>query len=288
MVKELDALINLLDDPDEEVYTVVADKLCSYGKAIIPDLERYWETTPTETLQERIELLIHRLQFSELKESFTLWAKEDYPELLFGAHLLSKYLFPDNDYTVVSTEVEKIRRNIWLELNSYLTPLERINIINNIVFKFHKYSGVEISYQKSQDFLISKLIESKKGNSFSLVILYATLCQLLDVPVFAVKFPKQLVLAYFDPNTNYNVKEENNFYKIKFFIDPVFGNVISHNDVELFFKRLNVPPTASYFRPLTNLKVIQNIIIEYTKCYNELEHKQHLEELEELIKILDK
>ena len=53
--------------------------------------------------------------------------------------------YPDLINNTVIQEVEKIRRNIWLELNSYLTVLEQVNIINRIflliinirVLKFH-------------------------------------------------------------------------------------------------------------------------------------------------------
>jgi hypothetical protein len=287
MNKELTALIKLIDDPDEEVYHLVCSKIAEYGNTVIPILEDYWEQNEKPEVQERIELLIHQMQFKDLKVAIQEWLQQEEPDLLYGAFLLAKYSFPQLEYSFIITEIDKIKRNIWIELNSYLTPLEKINVINNIIFKFHKYSGVEINYQKNGEFLIHKLIENKKGNSFSIVILYTVLCQLLEVPVYALKFPKQLILCYLDPHIDYFKKEENNFYKIKFFIDPIFGNVISHNDVEIFFKRINVPPTVSYFRPLSNKKVIQNILIEYLKCYNELEHWQQLRELEELIQLLD-
>jgi hypothetical protein len=287
MNKELSALIKLLDDPDEEVFELVSDKITSFGSEVIPILENYWEQTAKTDLQERIELLIHKMQFESLKEEMLEWMNSEEPELLFGAYLVAKYTFPELDYNLLLGEIDKIRKNIWLELNSYLTPLEKINVINNIIFKFHKYNGVEINPQKKGEYLVNRLIETKKGNSFSLVILYTVLCQLLEVPVYALKFPKQLILCYLDPHTDYANTEENNFFKIKFFIDPIFGNIISHNDIELFFKRISVPPTLSFFRPLTNTGTIQHILIEYIKCYDTTEQIRQIKELETLIKILD-
>ena len=41
--KEISALINLLDDPDEEIYVHVKDKFVSFGTKIIPHLELAWE-----------------------------------------------------------------------------------------------------------------------------------------------------------------------------------------------------------------------------------------------------
>jgi len=36
--KEITALLHLIDDPDEDVYTTVSDKIISFGKDIIPNL----------------------------------------------------------------------------------------------------------------------------------------------------------------------------------------------------------------------------------------------------------
>jgi hypothetical protein len=283
---EISALFNLLDDPDEEIFSAVSAKICSYGKTIIPSLESLWENTPSPETQERIELLIHRLQFAELKKEFENWARNDDPELLFGAYLVTRFQYPDADPAPILGEVEKIRRNIWLELNSYLTPLEKINIVNGILYKFHKYFGVEIAYTSTADFLVNKLVESKKGNSFNLGILYVVLARLLDLPVQALMFPRQFVLGYFEdtPTTD---PEDNNFHNIRFFIDPVFGNVVTHKDVETFFSRISVPPTASYFKPLSNKRIIQSLLYELVKCYNQPGQSIMQDELLELASLLD-
>ena len=68
--KEITALLRLIDDPDDEVYDTVASKLLYYGKEIIPNLEQLWEVTEDEAVQERIELLIHRVHFHDLQQDF--------------------------------------------------------------------------------------------------------------------------------------------------------------------------------------------------------------------------
>ena len=41
--KELDALISMLDEPDQGVYQHIRDKIFSYGSFAIPMLEDAWE-----------------------------------------------------------------------------------------------------------------------------------------------------------------------------------------------------------------------------------------------------
>ena len=42
---ELVALFRLIDDPDEDVYHVVSNKIMDYGKRVIPNLENLWENS---------------------------------------------------------------------------------------------------------------------------------------------------------------------------------------------------------------------------------------------------
>jgi len=71
--KEIKALLHLIDDPDEEVFITVSDRIISYGRGIIPNLEYLWENTLQDSIQERIEMLIHRLHYRDLTEDFQRW-----------------------------------------------------------------------------------------------------------------------------------------------------------------------------------------------------------------------
>ena len=131
--KEISALLHLIDDPDDEVYNTVSEKIISLGKEIIPNLEHLWETTADEYTQERIEMLIHGLHFRELQEDVNAWANDKEHDLFTGALLVSRYQYPDLNLLSHYQELEKVRRNVWLELNSFLTSLEKVNVLNNIL-----------------------------------------------------------------------------------------------------------------------------------------------------------
>ena len=284
--KEITALLHLIDDPDEFVYGAVSDKIISFGKEIIPNLENLWENTGNEDVQERIELLIHRLHFRDLMDDFTEWAAKD-SDLLEGALLVARYHYPDMDTTVVYQEIEKLRRNTWLELNNYLTPVEQINIVTSIFYNYYKQKGVEFACNNPDDYLINKTLESKKGNALSNGIIYIALCELLDIPVKAVNIPRQFILAYFDPHHDLLNPVGHPSEKIKFFIDPLNGQMYSHNDVEAYFKRISVPPVASYFRQLNNRRIIQYLLGELSKCFDNERNRYKMDELLLLANLLD-
>jgi regulator of sirC expression with transglutaminase-like and TPR domain len=160
-----------------------------------------------------------------------------------------------------------MRRNVWLELNSFLTALEKVNVLNNILFNYYKLKGVEINYNHPDEFLIHKLIESKKGNAISIGVLLLSLSNLLDINLHMINIPRQFILAYFDNDPD---ESENNFppEHIQFYMDGATGQIFSHKDVETYFKRINVAPTASYFKPLDNREIIHRILDEYARCFD--------------------
>lgn len=284
--KELSALFTLIDDPDEEVFGAVSDKIIDYGKIIIPNLEHLWETVPDQQVQYRIELLIHRLHYRDLCEDFRQWNVSGHHDLMLGALLTCKFQYPDLATTPVLQEIEKIRRNIWLELNNYLTPLEQVNILTSILYSYYGLKGGEINYQEMNEFQIHKVLESKRGNQLSNGILYLVLSELLDIPVKAVNVPKQFVLAYFKPGYS-DENLENPQEKIEFFIDPTGGQVFTHKDVTSYFKRIAMEPLPLFFKPQNNRWVIRHLLMENSKCFEDEKNQYKQKELRDLANLLE-
>jgi hypothetical protein len=284
--KEISALFHLIDDPDEEVFNAITEKIVDYGKPIIPNLEHLWETTPDIPTQERIELLIHKLHYRDLAEDIRQWNVSGHHDLMLGSLLVCKFQYPELSTTPVLQEIEKVRRNIWLELNNYLTPLEQINIVTSILYSYYGLKGTETSYKEPNEFLLHKTLEAKRGNQLSNAILYLVLCEMLDIPVRAINIPRQFIIAYFKPGYS-DENLTNPMQKIEFFIDPASGHVFTHQDVESYFKRIAVNPVDAYFRPKKNKKVIQLLLEELAKCFTSDKDRYKQTELIALSQLLE-
>lgn len=285
--KEINALFTLIDDPDDEVYSTVSRKLVAYGKNIIPNLEHLWETTLSEDVQERIEMIIHHLHFTDLTNDLSEWRDSAYHDLLFGALLVSKYQYPDMHTTPVLQDIEKIRRNVWLELNSFLTPLEQANVLSSIVYNYYNLKGVEVNYEHPDDFFINKVLAAKKGNALTNGIIYQVLCDLLDINAKIINIPKQCIIAYYHSDYEEATHKGHPQDKIHFYVDATTGQAFSHKDVENYFKRLNVPPTASYFKPQSHIRIIQVLLEETAKCFDSPAKDYKRKELLQLADLLD-
>jgi regulator of sirC expression with transglutaminase-like and TPR domain len=284
--KEIHALLRLIDDPDDEVFDTVADKLLHYGRDIIPRLEQLWEVTEDEAVQERIEMLIHRVHFQDLQSDMMEWSRSRHPELLRGAILVARYQFPGLNIPSILAQFDQIRRNVWLELNIYLTPLEQVNVLNSILFNFYKLQGHELTEREPKHFFINHVLESRQGNVYTFGVLYLALCELLDIPVFAVQVPRQFIFAYIDTLHQFYDPAGEGEQRIQFFIDPLNGMVYTQNDVEAYLKKINARERDAYFVPMTSRQVINKMLEELCLCYQYKREEGKADDIRQLLELL--
>ena len=285
--REISALLTLIDDPDEEVFSTVSERIVHYGRSIIPNLEDLWENTPNDDVQGRIEMLIHRLHYTDLVNDINEWNDSAYHDLLFGALLVAKFQYPEMHTTPVLQEIEKIRSTVWLEMNSFLTPLEQANVISSILYNYHKLKGTETAYTNPDIFFIHKVLQSKKGNSFSNGILYLVLAELLNIQVRAINIPRQFILAFFNTDCDPSIYTGNHRNNIHFYVDAATGQPFTHNDVDNYFKRISVPVIPFYFKPLSKKRIIQMLIEQLALCFDTPEMLYKKTELMQLAVLLD-
>lgn len=284
--KEIAALLHLMDDPDTEVFETVAGRLLDYGKAIIPRLEQLWESTLDETVQSRIENLIHRALFQELQKDFAAWAKKENPSLLDGALLVAGYRYPELDKDMVLSEIETAQKNIWLELNHYLSPLEQVNVINSILYSYYKIRGEDNVNKDADLYCLNRLLDSKHGNSFSIGILYLVICEMLDIPIFGVNLPRQFILGFFDSLYHFLSPNDNPVQNIQFYIDPVNGMIYTQNDVNVYLNKINQRQSLGQIKPLSAREIIFKMLEELSATYYLHHDEEKAEEIKQLLEIL--
>jgi regulator of sirC expression with transglutaminase-like and TPR domain len=233
-------------------------------------------------------MIIHRLHYADLVTDLTEWRDSAYHDLLFGALLVARFQYPDLQTSPVIQEIEKIRRNVWLELNSFLTPLEQANVISSIVYNYYNLKGGEVGYTNPDDFFIHKVLQKRKGNTLSNGILYLVLAELLAIPVKAINIPRQFVLAFFNEDYDAATFSGNPQRKIHFYVDATTGQPFTHKDVENYFKRISVPAASSYFKPLNAVKVIQILLQELACCFDSPQKLYKRDELLQLAALLNR
>lgn len=284
--QEIKALLFLIDDTDIEVTKAVEDRIINIGNDVIPYLEHLWECTIDNHVQDKIEGLIHQLHYKNLQSEFLNWGGHSYNDLLFGSLLASKYQYPSLDATVFLSEIDKLKKTVWLELNDYLTPLEQANVLSRMLYGYFKIEGKEINYDCPDNFLMNKLIEKKEGNAISIGILYQILCDVLDINASIINIPNQLIIAFYHSDYYASNESFDDRDKIHFYVDALNGQAYTYNDIKKYFRRMNIEIEEKYFKPQSHKQIIKLLLTEVSKCFykSSLSYKQ--QEVVQLVQLL--
>ncbi len=284
---EISALITLIEDPDETIFNQVRSEIVARGEGIIPQLERYWEFNQFGNLfQERIENLIHSIQYNCISSQLENWVTKEENDLLEGSILINKYQYPSFDEHEVRRQITAIRQDIWLELNDNLTALEQVNVINHILFTVHNFEGNKTNYVSPQNSYLADVLSTKKGNPLSLAILYQVLANSLDIPIYGVNLPNHFVLAYMDEN-RLGMLQEGGDNGILFYINPFSGGSIMHKtEIDDFLMHLELPQEVQYYRPCKNIDILQRMVNNLIFAYIQQDKPEKANELKALQNVL--
>ena len=282
--KELIAMISLLDDNDHEIIGAITQSLLGKGTDIIPELERAWETALDDKTQERLGNLIQEIQFAAVKEDLKRWIHTGSANILEGAFYIAKFNFPEIIYDTINNYIENIRKDVWLEINDNLTALEKVKILNFIIFQIHKFGRNQSDFYAPQNSYINQVLESKKGNPISLGIIYLSVAWKLGLPIYGVNLPKNFILAYKDEYRQYDAADESE--DVLFYINPFNkGAVLGRREIDYFVTQQQLEPLDSYYRPCSNRDIIVRLINNLIDSYEKLGNTRKTERLRELLNI---
>jgi hypothetical protein len=289
--KDIRALIQLLDDPDAEVNDVVTGNLRKLGTEVIPELETAWERSPDHQYQEKIESIIQEIQFSNVKKNLIRWRESGAEDLLEGAFWVARHQFPDLELSETEQKIHQISKDIWLELNNKLTALEKVRIMNHIIFDVHKFSRNKNIYAPRNSY-INQVIESKKGNAVSLGIVYILIAGQLNIPIRGVSMPKIFILAFMDePGPIRSVlkgaiKKKTSQKDVLFYINPYNrGAVLGKKEIDHYLKLQKLETQSSWYTPCSNEETIKRLLLNLIISYEKSGFPEKVKDLQELLKI---
>jgi len=288
--QQLAALISMIDEPNEQVFATIRQKIADYGRLAIPLLEDAWMNSFSEEQNERLEALIEDIRFDDFYRDMQNWRLHQQDDLLSAFLLIGRFRYPDFNAEKYLEIVGKLKKDVWLEMNDELTALEKTKVLNHILYDVHGFRGIPPQKKISlNSYFINEILDTKKGNAISLGILYIILAQSLNIPVFGVDLPKHFVLAYLeDTFPIQSSQKEPTQDDVLFYINAMNkGAVFTANEVELFIKKAKLDSKESFYLPCNNLAIVRRLITELIDAYLIEDDADKVKELNELLKALD-
>jgi regulator of sirC expression with transglutaminase-like and TPR domain len=284
-VTELNALISLLEDPDDGIYQTVRQELEQIGEAALSPLrDAIASTGHGEVFLLRAKALLDHLGTDEVRCGFADWiGSEDHP-VGEALRLLDRYVDPARDQSELAQAMHRIRQDIWLELNDEMTALEQVKVINRIFFEHHEFSGTRGGAAKPADALPREVVEQRKGNSLALGALYLAMAQELGLPIHGVNLPNHFILAYCDGGHLGEFSDAEGPGGVLFYINPFNkGGIIHPEEVNAFLGHLDLPVDQRNCGPCHPIDVIRRLIGNLAYAFERQEDLEQAERMRELL-----
>lgn len=277
-MNKLDSLLHLIDDPDLEVYEPVKEEIIKIGIDAIDALQAVWENDTDTLIGNRVPILIHQIQFNEVKNRLKNWKRYNVEDFLEGVLVVNKYGFPNLDEEQVINQLDEIRRNVWGNMRYDLTYIDQIREINRVLFVDYNFRGSTLNHSAPENSYLSSVLERNLGNQISLAVIYLAVTKHLGLPIYGVNLPQHFVLAF---------TEYNNPNDVLFYINPFNrGEIFGRASIDDFLKQLNIPFSEDFYRPCDSLSIVVRILKNLENSYSLIKNEDKVMEIKELLIIL--
>ncbi|MBD2714713.1 hypothetical protein IC231_06675 [Hymenobacter sp. BT646] len=273
--KEIKALISLLDDP--EIAPQIQEKIQTLGETIIPFLEESWEETLDPQQQQRLEDLIHHLQFEGLQQRLRVWRDSGGENLLEGMWLLNSFQYPDADLQSLNRAIEQLRFEVWTLLRPDMLPTEQVQVLNHVLFRAHKFAANTQNFHSPANSMLHRVLETRRGNPLTLCVIYLLVAQRLKLPVFGVNLPNLFVLTY-RPETPLIESFYINCYNR--------GLILTRTDIEHYIAQLNLTSNDIFYEPCSHLDILRRALRNLQLSFEKLQEPAKAAEVAQLLAIL--
>lgn len=273
-LQELKSLVRLLEDPDEAVFELVSAEILQRGTNMLPLLEEGLAEAD-QVMQERILQLSGKIQFNTTCHQLGKWVAMGSDNLLLGALIVAKYQYPNLKEETIIRRLGHITQDIYLRIKDRMTPMEKIMIVNRVLYDEYEFFGNKRDYQTPPNFFLNTVIDTGKGNHLSLGILYILVAQSLGIPVVGIDLENYFFLAY---------KEDE---RLLFYINPFSrGNTLTHNELLFFLKLAEVDVSPEGIKPATFSEIIRRLILSLMEAYRQLGKEDKADDMQTMLAIL--
>jgi len=285
---EIQALIRLVEDPDPVVFNEVKNKLVSYGRQVLPLIELSWiKEVTNHDHHERLEDVLRQIQLDELKVKLKGWKDSSRRDLLEGTLIISQFQFFDIDLNEVESEIDSIKRKVWLEINEENTAFEIVKIFNHVLFEQCGFKPSKQNFHAPQNSYINSVLKNKKGSTLSLSILYSIIAQRLEIPIYGVNLPDQFVLGFMDENKTLKMLDEKSDKNVLFYINPFSnGRIFDYKEIESYLVKLGLPLEDNYIEPCSNTDILKRMLNNLSYSYKKVGENTKVEDIQELLLVL--
>lgn len=285
-IKEIKALVSLLDDPDLNIYNQVKNQLLELGEVCIPILEKAnFENHLDSAYKTRISNLTHEINLNEMVTSHKKWLRHPV-NLIDGVLQIDQYFFPNITKSYIQNQISEIVSEISVRLNDNMDPLKKISIINDVLYDEYKFIGDKRNYHSADNSSFGKLLQNKKGNPLSNSILYIEIARQLNLTIMGINLPNHFIVGFLNKEYKNLIGRKFNKEDVLFYINPFSqGVILKKEDIQDFMQQINVIENEYYFTPCPIKHITKRILTNLNFSFNSSNDHSKKNDLKKIISI---
>lgn len=284
---KIESLLSLVDDQDDGVFKLVQGQIIDLGGDILPFLTEAFEQSATDLMSTRLKNLIEQLTLINAREEMRNWKTNNSRNLYQGLSIIATYQYPKLDIEKITRTINKIRQELWIEINDNMTALEKVRILNHLFFEIHMFRGDSKNYFAPENSLLNDVVIRKKGNPITLSAIYSIVAQSVNIPIYGVNMPNHFIVAYADrlytqPLSDIKIND------ILFYVNPFNkGEIYSLKEMRHFLTSMKVVPRDRFLLPCSNITIIKRSLRNLIQIYNNQDNIERAKNFQLLLSELD-
>lgn len=250
-------MLILLEDPDPKVYQQLRENIFKNIDSIKPYLEESRSLSSDTLFQTRLQQIQDEIETGNFISLLKNWAEREKPELIDALLIIEDAIYPEYDSLKTYNSFKTLRNTIWLDINNNLTAIEKVKVINKILYNDFALRNISLKQIKHQDLSLGKLFLSQQANSYMQCIFYASLAQHLGLPVYMISLPDLFILAYKDQFIADMSFANEQHYGVVFYIHPFeSGALFSKNVIQKYIEAKGLEEASAFYTPMSNIQAL--------------------------------
>lgn len=254
---QIKSMLLLLEDPDPKVYQQIRENIFNHISEVKPFLEDCRSLSGDTLFQARVQMIADEIDTMNSVAQLKRWSEREKPELIDALLIAQETFFPEYDPLKTLNSFKALRQKIWLEINQNQTAIEKVKIINKVVYEDFGLKKQNTDIVQPAHLCLENLFVYQKANNLMQTLLYAAMAQNLGLPVFPVILPDLFVLGYKDNFIADMSFANEQHFDVVFYIHPYEnGALFSKNVIQKYLESKSVDELPVYFTPIENTKAM--------------------------------
>lgn len=139
-----------------------------------------------------------------------------------AALTLAKEIYPDLDVQFYSKKIDALADKARQLAAGTLDPEKRIRVLNTVIYlrEGYRYDRTAFARTKQDYYFLNGILNTKMGICYTMPLLYLSVAQRLNYPIYPVAVPDHLFLRYIEPGfTEQNIEATSGG---KYFADALY------------------------------------------------------------------